>query len=129
MARTASTSLFAPFQAITNPLPAPPPNELLLVTEENFVMEKSSTVTGQMSNYRVKGIEPIMVGSDVQARLFTLAPGETIPWHFHRASADHYFVLFEVEPPERQVLEAIPSIELRQHVGAGKANEQDRNAA
>lgn len=56
-------------------------------------MEKSSTITGQMSNYRVKSIEPIMTGSDVQARLFTLAPGEAIPWHLHRASADHYFVL------------------------------------
>ena len=33
------------------------------------------------------------VTRDVQARLFTLAPGETIPWHFHRTAADHYFVL------------------------------------
>ena len=41
----------------------------------------------------MKSIEPIMMGSDVQARLFTLAPGETIPWHFHRTAADHYFVL------------------------------------
>ena len=44
-------------------------------------------------DYRVKSIEPIMKGSDVQARLFTLAPGDTIPWHFHRTSADHYFIL------------------------------------
>ncbi len=44
-------------------------------------------------NYRVKSIEPIMKGSDVQARLFTLAPGDTIPWHFHQMSADHYFIL------------------------------------
>jgi quercetin dioxygenase-like cupin family protein len=29
----------------------------------------------------------------VQARLFTLAPGETIPWHFHSAVTDWYFVL------------------------------------
>jgi quercetin dioxygenase-like cupin family protein len=34
-----------------------------------------------------------MIGSDVQARLFTLAPGETIPWHFHSAVTDWYFVL------------------------------------
>ncbi len=34
-----------------------------------------------------------MIGSDVQARLFTLAPGETIPWHFHSAVTDRYFVL------------------------------------
>jgi len=56
-------------------------------------MSKPSTITTQMSNYKVKSIEPIMMGSDVQARLFTLAPGETIPWHFHRTAADHYFVL------------------------------------
>ena len=29
----------------------------------------------------------------VQARLFTLAPGEAIPWHYHPQSTDHYFVL------------------------------------
>jgi quercetin dioxygenase-like cupin family protein len=43
--------------------------------------------------YRVKSIDPVAVGSDVQARLFTLAPGERIPWHFHSAVTDWYFVL------------------------------------
>src|SRR5215469_6998969 len=43
--------------------------------------------------YSVKSIEPVVVGSDVQARLFTLAPGETIPWHFHSSVTDWYFVL------------------------------------
>jgi quercetin dioxygenase-like cupin family protein len=47
----------------------------------------------QDQGYTVKSIEPIAVGSDVQARLFTLAPGETIPWHFHSAVTDWYFVL------------------------------------
>jgi quercetin dioxygenase-like cupin family protein len=46
-----------------------------------------------MSNYRVKSIDPVLIGSDVQARLFTLAPGDTIPWHYHNESTDHYFVL------------------------------------
>jgi quercetin dioxygenase-like cupin family protein len=45
------------------------------------------------SNYDVKYIEPVAIGSDVQARIFTLAPQETIPWHFHKQSTDHYFVL------------------------------------
>jgi quercetin dioxygenase-like cupin family protein len=45
------------------------------------------------AHYQVKSIEPVMAGSDVQARLFTLAPGDTIPWHYHEESADHYFVL------------------------------------
>ncbi len=58
-----------------------------------MVMEASSSVVAPTPNYRVKSIEPIMTGSDVQARLFTLAPGDTIPWHFHRAAADHYFIL------------------------------------
>jgi quercetin dioxygenase-like cupin family protein len=44
-------------------------------------------------DYTVKNIEPVVVGSDVQARIFTLAPGESIPWHRHSESTDHYFVL------------------------------------
>jgi quercetin dioxygenase-like cupin family protein len=44
-------------------------------------------------NYSVKNIEPVVVGTDVQARVFTLAPGELIPWHRHSESTDHYFVL------------------------------------
>jgi quercetin dioxygenase-like cupin family protein len=47
----------------------------------------------QSGGYRVKAVEPLMVGADMQARLFTLAPGETIPWHFHSAVTDWYFVL------------------------------------
>jgi quercetin dioxygenase-like cupin family protein len=47
----------------------------------------------QSQAYTVKSIEPVAIGSDVQARLFTLAPGETIPWHFHSAVTDWYFVL------------------------------------
>jgi quercetin dioxygenase-like cupin family protein len=47
----------------------------------------------QGQGYTVKSIEPVAIGSDVQARLFTLAPGETIPWHFHSAVTDWYFVL------------------------------------
>lgn len=43
--------------------------------------------------YSVKAVEPVAVGSDVQARIFTLAPGETIPWHFHNAVTDWYCVL------------------------------------
>ena len=45
------------------------------------------------TGYTVKSVEPVAVGSDVQARVFTLAPGEAIPWHFHSAVTDRYFVL------------------------------------
>ncbi len=43
--------------------------------------------------YKVKRVDPVVKGSDVQARVFTLAPGEAIPWHYHRETTDHYFVL------------------------------------
>ncbi len=56
-------------------------------------MEKSTTNDTKMANYQVKNVEPVMIGSDVRARLFTLAPGDVIPWHYHRETADHYFVL------------------------------------
>jgi quercetin dioxygenase-like cupin family protein len=64
----------------------------------------------QSAGYTVKSIEPVAIGSDVQARLFTLAPGETIPWHFHSAVTDWYFVLagaLSIEtraPADRQLL-------------------------
>jgi quercetin dioxygenase-like cupin family protein len=51
-----------------------------------------------------------MVGNDMQARLFTLAAGEAIPWHAHTAVTDWYFVLegaLSIEtraPGERRVL-------------------------
>jgi quercetin dioxygenase-like cupin family protein len=45
------------------------------------------------TGYVVKAIEPVAIGSDVQARVFTLAPGEEIPWHFHSATADWFFVI------------------------------------
>ena len=46
-----------------------------------------------MANYAVKNIEPIVMGADIRVRVFTLAPKEVIPWHFHGESTDHYFVL------------------------------------
>ena len=45
------------------------------------------------ANYSVKNIEVVAKGVDVQARIFTLAPGEAIPWHRHSESTDYYFVL------------------------------------
>jgi quercetin dioxygenase-like cupin family protein len=56
-------------------------------------MNTTPTVASTTLNYQVKRVEPVMVGSDMRARLFILAPGETIPWHYHEESADHYFVL------------------------------------
>lgn len=53
----------------------------------------TAATESQQTSYRVKNVEPVMTGSDVRARLFTLAPGDTIPWHYHRESSDHYFLL------------------------------------
>lgn len=43
--------------------------------------------------YTVKHIETIADGSDVRARLYTLAPGDMIPWHYHSSVTDWYFCL------------------------------------
>ena len=45
------------------------------------------------TNYTVKNVETVAARKDVQARLFTLAPGEVIPWHSHSEITDHFFVL------------------------------------
>jgi quercetin dioxygenase-like cupin family protein len=45
------------------------------------------------SNYTVKDVEQVMADAYVQARVFTLAPGDSIPWHYHSEVTDHYFIL------------------------------------
>lgn len=45
------------------------------------------------ANYEVKSVEMVMAGADVRARLYTLAPSDVIPWHFHTAVRDWYFCL------------------------------------
>jgi quercetin dioxygenase-like cupin family protein len=47
----------------------------------------------QAPGYSVQSIEVVAEGRDMQARLFTLAAGEVIPWHFHSEVTDWYFVL------------------------------------
>ena len=44
-------------------------------------------------SYTVKNIEAIAESSDMRARLYTLAPGDVIPWHYHTAVTDWYFCL------------------------------------
>src|SRR3974390_575877 len=56
-------------------------------------MNAKLRVAAKQSNYQVKRVEPVMVGRDMQARLFTLAPSDVIPWHQHRECAEYYFVL------------------------------------
>jgi quercetin dioxygenase-like cupin family protein len=47
----------------------------------------------KVSSYQVKNVENVVVGTDIQVRVFTLADGDVIPWHYHSESTDHYFVL------------------------------------
>ncbi|MFL6823028.1 MAG: cupin domain-containing protein [Xanthobacteraceae bacterium] len=46
-----------------------------------------------MADYEVKNVERVVVSNDIQVRVFTLAQGDVIPWHYHSESTDHYFVL------------------------------------
>jgi quercetin dioxygenase-like cupin family protein len=48
----------------------------------------------------VKNIEAIAEGSDMRARLYTLAPGDVIPWH--TAVTDWYFCLAGILQVERR---------------------------
>ncbi len=43
--------------------------------------------------YSVKNVETVVAGQDVRVRIYTLAPGEVIPWHSHTEIADDFFVL------------------------------------
>jgi mannose-6-phosphate isomerase-like protein (cupin superfamily) len=56
-------------------------------------MKAKRKVATRRPNYQVKRVEPVMVGSDMRARLFTLAHRDEIPWHRHSECADCYFVL------------------------------------
>jgi quercetin dioxygenase-like cupin family protein len=47
----------------------------------------------QRPNYSVKNAETVAAGNNLRVRLFTLAPGEVIPWHFHSEIVDEFFVL------------------------------------
>ena len=44
-------------------------------------------------SFTVKSIETVAKGSDLQARFYTLAPDDVIPWHFHSHVTDWYFCL------------------------------------
>ncbi|MGH7073339.1 MAG: cupin domain-containing protein [Stellaceae bacterium] len=44
-------------------------------------------------NGTVKNIETVAEGKDLRAQLFTLAPGDVIPWHYHSHITDQFFCL------------------------------------
>jgi quercetin dioxygenase-like cupin family protein len=53
----------------------------------------TTDVGSTKQNYTVKNIETVAAGKDVRVRVFTLAPGEVIPWHSHSEITDEFFVL------------------------------------
>ena len=56
------------------------------------------TEAATKANYTVKNIEVVAKGADIQARIFTLALGEVIPWHRHSESTDHYLYYMARSP-------------------------------
>jgi mannose-6-phosphate isomerase-like protein (cupin superfamily) len=82
-------------------------------------------------NYSVKNAETVAAGKDLRVRLFTLAPGQIIPWHFYSAIADEFFVLdreLTVEtraPDDCRVL----GVGQRYRVNAGHAHQTSSRAA
>src|SRR5437868_15548176 len=62
--------------------------------------------------YAVAAIDTIAATKDLRVRHFTLGPGETIPWHFHSAVTDWYFVLagtLAIETRAPRASETIPA--------------------
>jgi quercetin dioxygenase-like cupin family protein len=53
----------------------------------------AANVQESSENYTVKSIETALEAADVKARIFTLAPGDVIPWHYHSETTDDFFVL------------------------------------
>ena len=84
-----------------------------------------------MPNYQVKNVEPVVVTNEVQVRVFTLAHGEVIPWHYHGESTDHYFVLqgaltIEARSPDRR---SVLTVGERYKIPPGTAHRISNEAA
>ena len=78
--------------------------------------------------YKVKHVELVLKSSDVLARIFTLAQGDTIPWHYHQHCADHFFVL-EGRRQARSGLRSALVAAMELGVGSGTCRLFDRIAA
>jgi quercetin dioxygenase-like cupin family protein len=51
----------------------------------------AANVQQSTDNYfTVKSIETVLEAADVKARIFTLAPSDVIPWHYHCDITDHF---------------------------------------
>jgi len=83
-----------------------------------FALSNISFVTGTTANYDFGGFGPgYPVPGTVQIQAFTVAPGETIPWHFHKATS--YVVLLRGTLTEEHV--SGPNQCASEEVSAGSA--------
>ena len=83
-----------------------------------FALADISFITGTIASYDFGGFGPgFPVPGTVQIQAFTLAPGETIPWHFHKATS--YVVLARGTLTEQHV--AGPNQCESEEVAAGSA--------
>jgi len=83
-----------------------------------FALADISFITGTTASYDFGGFGPgFPVPGTVQIQAFTLAPGESIPWHFHKASS--YVVLARGTLTEQHV--AGPNQCDSEEVAAGSA--------
>ncbi len=83
-----------------------------------FALSNISFITGTVASYDFGGFGPgYAVPGTVQIQAFTVAPGETIPWHFHKATS--YVVLARGTLTEQHV--AGPNQCESEEFGAGTA--------
>ena len=67
-----------------------------------FALSNISFTTGTVASYDFGGFGPgYPVAATVQIQAFTMQPGETIPWHFHKATS--YVVLLRGTLTEQHV--------------------------
>jgi len=64
----------------------------LVMVGTALALSNISLTTGTIANYDFGGFGPgYPVAGTVQIQAFTMAPGETVPWHFHKGTS--YVVL------------------------------------
>ena len=88
-------------------------------------------VQSKKPDYTVKNVETVVAGKDVRARLFTLAPGEIIPWHTHSEIADHFFVLDGELTVETRAPDGCYTVGIggRDRINAGHAHQTSNRGA
>ena len=91
---------------------------LAMLVGTAYALSSISFTTGTVASYDFGGFGPgYAVPGTIQIQAFTVAPGETIPWHFHKATS--YVVVARGTLTEQHV--AGPNECHSEEVGAGDA--------